>query len=571
MGKPRQERPIDQAQSQVPIHEARQTAVPVNDSDANKKKEELAPTSTGTATRNEKHTNVDADAIVKEEKPSHASGNENELEEKPPHAEIALTGDSSLDTASTDSNLPSSPINLPTWRKLMITLSLCLVGFAIGFESSIGSALVGPIIQIFRVAHPLGLLNVSIYLKGWSFGTALFGPLSEVYGRQYPLYIGVFLFVTFQIPTAVAENVETILICRFLTGFFGSVPLIMVYGIFKDIYHPKKRDLAMNCWVTSLLTGAALGPIAGSYLVANRARGWRWVEYTTIILSSAIYLTVFFIPETHIPRLLQKHPKYTRPGDERDLARARETDCNRTSAKRLIDIWINRPFIMLFTDLVLFLMTLHSALAMGVLYISFETFMLPFLQTRRWLPSKASLPPYIILFLGILCGSLITSYFILSFFRRRRRRPEHRLLPVIIGAFLLSSGLFWFAWTNKRTLHWLGQAASCVFIGAGIFLILQQSEAYVLEIYEAGGYRDSALVATIFLRSLFAAGFTMASRPMYERVHVPWATSAWGFITMACIPIPIVVFLYGEKMRAKGRYTKASFVEEIGLERNGEA
>lgn len=44
---------------------------------------------------------------------------------------------------------------------------------------------------------------------------------------------------------------------------------------------------------------------------------------------------------------------------------------------------------------------------------------------------------------------------------------------------------------------------------------------------------------------------------------------------MACIPIPIVVLLYGEKMRAKGRYTKASLVEgeaeEVRLERNGEA
>jgi MFS family permease len=47
-------------------------------------------------------------------------------------------------------------------------------------------------------------------------GPLVWGPLSEVYGRTRPLFIGFAIFAVFQIPIAVAQNIETIMICRFL-------------------------------------------------------------------------------------------------------------------------------------------------------------------------------------------------------------------------------------------------------------------------------------------------------------------------------------------------------------------
>jgi len=52
-------------------------------------------------------------------------------------------------------------------------------------------------------------------------------PLQElpVLGRN-PVYIaGLFVFVLFQLPIVVAKNFSTILVFRFLTGFFGSPAL----------------------------------------------------------------------------------------------------------------------------------------------------------------------------------------------------------------------------------------------------------------------------------------------------------------------------------------------------------
>lgn len=66
--------------------------------------------------------------------------------------------------------------------------------------------------------------------QGFVLGPVVFGPMSEVYGRRPPLFIGYAIFAIFQIPVAVARNVETIMLGRFLGGFAASAPLAVVGG-----------------------------------------------------------------------------------------------------------------------------------------------------------------------------------------------------------------------------------------------------------------------------------------------------------------------------------------------------
>jgi hypothetical protein len=199
-----------------------------------------------------------SDAHKKTDNPANDAQDQTKESEKYVTNEAEAPGYPSPRSGSSDSDNFLSPYNLPTWRKFSITASLCLIGFLLGFKSSINSSVVGILILRYRLVNPLGLLNVSIFLKGWSFGTAFFGPLITIFGRQYPMYGGLFLFIIFQIPVAVAENIQTILVCRFFTGFFGSVPLFVVWVIFRDIWGSGKRlDLVMNAFVSSLLIVSA--------------------------------------------------------------------------------------------------------------------------------------------------------------------------------------------------------------------------------------------------------------------------------------------------------------------------
>jgi hypothetical protein len=41
---------------------------------------------------------------------------------------------------------------------------------------------------------------------------------------------------------------------------------------------------------------------------------------------------------------------------------------------------------------------------------------------------------------------------------------------------------------------------------------------------------------------------------VYARLSIPWATSLLGFITIALMPIPWVLFKFGHKIRVKSKY-----------------
>ena len=41
---------------------------------------------------------------------------------------------------------------------------------------------------------------------------------------------------------------------------------------------------------------------------------------------------------------------------------------------------------------------------------------------------------------------------------------------------------------------------------------------------------------------------------MYETLGIAWATSLLGFVSIALMPIPWILYKYGPQIRAKSRY-----------------
>lgn len=203
-------------------------------------------------------------------------------------------------------------------------------------------------------------------------------------------------------------------------------------------------------------------------------------------------------------------------------------------------------------------MTVYSSFVYSILYLIFEAYPYSFQIVRGWESGIASLP-----FLGILGGILICCVFIAVDTKTRFQReltrsnklvlPEARLPPMIVGSFLLPIGLFWFAWTSSPTITWVPQVLSGILIGCGIFLVFLPSQIYIIDVYLLNA--NSALAATACARALMAAGFPLFATYMYERLGVAWATSLLGFICIAMIPFPILFYIYGEKLRARGKYT----------------
>jgi hypothetical protein len=154
---------------------------------------------------------------------------------------------------------PENPQNMPQWKKWLVTMTLSSMTMWLTFASSVFSTATRVTAVQFNVSTEVMTLATSLVVFGFALGPLVWSPLSELYGRKYPLFTGYALFAIFQIPVAVAKNVETIMVCRFLMGFLGCSPLAVVGGAMADFWDPIDRAVAIAMFSAATFVGPVLG------------------------------------------------------------------------------------------------------------------------------------------------------------------------------------------------------------------------------------------------------------------------------------------------------------------------
>ena len=192
----------------------------------------------------------------------------------------------------------------------MITAALAGTALWATFSSSIFASATVKAAKHFDVSLEVMTLGTSLMVLGYMIGPLVWGPLSELYGRKIPLFSGYFIFAVFQIPVAVAQNVQTIMVCRFIQGVFGCSPLSIVAGAMVDFWDPVGRGLAISLFAAATFLGPTLGPIVSVqclddyiYVCAHANPNMqRWLPYRF-----TPWLAVDFLDHTDRIILLRNH------------------------------------------------------------------------------------------------------------------------------------------------------------------------------------------------------------------------------------------------------------------------
>jgi hypothetical protein len=71
---------------------------------------------------------------------------------------------------------------------------------------------------------------------------------------------------------------------------------------------------------------------------------------------------------------------------------------------------------------------------------------------------------------------------------------------------------------------------------------------YLVDMYTI--YAASVTAAATVFRSLLGALLPLAGNSMYNALGVGWGTSVLGFIAVTFIPVPLIFWTYGERIRA---------------------
>jgi MFS transporter, DHA1 family, multidrug resistance protein len=326
--------------------------------------------------------------------------------------------------------------------------------------------------------------------------------MSEIFGRKIPLFTGFTLLAIFQIPVAVAQNIETIMICRFLQGLFGCAPLAVVGGALADFWDPVGRGVAMSVFSGATFIGVSTsvrdskattnpqqpvaGPIMGGFITQSHL-GWRWTAWITLIMCAFFGLiALVVVPESFPPVLLQRRAAKLRH-ETKNWALHSKLDETQISPRDICVKYILRPFQMLIMEPILLLVTLYLALIYGILYLFFEAYPISFQEVRGWNLGVGALP-FLGITIGVILGGATISYITMTRFARKMKKhgkviPEERLPPMIIGAVILPIGLFWFAWTSSPNISWVPQVLAGIPIGMGILMIFMQGLNYIIGQY----------------------------------------------------------------------------------------
>lgn len=200
--------------------------------------------------------------------------------------------------------------------------------------------------------------------------------MSEVLGRKPPLIFGFALFAIFQIPVALAQNITTVCVGRFLGGFFASAPLAVVGGALADLWDPIPRSYAICIFAAGGFAGPVAGPIAGGFITQSHL-GWRWTSWITLIMAGLFGTIGFFVvPETSAARILQlRAAKLRKETGNNDYHAA--ADENKLTLDKVVNVYLLRPFIMFVQEPILALVTAYMSFLYGIVYLLFEAVSLP--------------------------------------------------------------------------------------------------------------------------------------------------------------------------------------------------
>ncbi|KAL4997480.1 major facilitator superfamily domain-containing protein [Aspergillus recurvatus] len=408
----------------------------------------------------------------------------------------------------------------------------------------------------FGIGHEVAVLGTTLFLAGYIFGFLIFGPLSERFGRKWPMLLGITISSLFDMMPALGKNVATVLIGRFFGGLFGVAPVAIFGGVVSDCWPVSQRGNAMALAVSLVFSGPTFGPVFGGFIMGSDSGvlDWRWTMWVVVIVGlGASVLCAFVFPETYPPVILRMKAKALRrkTGDQNIKA---ALDKEGLSLGEIARVYLIRPFWLFTTQPILALLTLYQSFVYGVLFLFYQTYPVAFGEDRNWSTTLKYLPLLAII-VGVFAGSvgiIITN----QVYTRHHNHtpsgiyiPESRLPPMIVGGILVPIGMFWFAWTASPTsVSWASPICASFVTGCGMYLLFIQGFNYIVDCYTS--MANSAMGVNGSMRSVFGAVFPLFAKQMVQALGVARTTSILGAVCVALVPVPVCFWYWGERIRA---------------------
>ena len=153
---------------------------------------------------------------------------------------------------------------------IIIALNFSLIAFSI-------DALLPALPDIASELVPLSpnktQFIISSFLIGMGIATLFTGPLSDSFGRKKIIFVGGIIFLLGTVLASTANNLEIVLLGRFIQGLGVAGPRVVTLAIVRDLYAGRRMAQIMSISMIFFTFVPAVAPMIGALLLLNF--GWR--------------------------------------------------------------------------------------------------------------------------------------------------------------------------------------------------------------------------------------------------------------------------------------------------------
>lgn len=457
-----------------------------------------------------------------------------------------------------DENDSEFPQNFSSRKKIIYTTSILVSCFSSLYGSSVLSAASLALMEEFKIGTEVATLCTSLFVFGYASGPVMWGPLSEVQGRKIVILISIFIFTCLNFACATAKDLQTLIICRFFSGFASGAVMVIGPAVIGDLFPQRLRGNIITIFSLIIFGGPMLAPIISGFIVKNHSLGWRWCLYISGIISafSLVLMSIFF-EETHPGIILSRRAQLLRVKTENWFIYA-EKDRENFSIADVVTKVITRPIHMLIVEPILLLITIYNSFVMGLVYLFLTEIPMIFGPGGYNFSDGVSLLPYLAILLGVEFGALCNLFFEKRYLKKvttiGKLVPEERLLAMFVGAICLPCGIFWLSWAGRYShkVHWIVPVLGNFPIGVGLICIFLPSLNYLVECYLP--FVASAIAGNTVMRYFFGGVFPLFARQMFDALGIDWGGSLLGFFSVALIPMPLLFYRFGKRLRQKSKF-----------------
>ncbi|OHD04572.1 MAG: Bcr/CflA family drug resistance efflux transporter [Sphingopyxis sp. RIFCSPHIGHO2_01_FULL_65_24] len=193
---------------------------------------------------------------------------------------------------------PETARPLPGQREMVVMMAMVMALNALAIDSML------PALPAIGEGLGVTVANdrqyvISTYLLGIGFGSLLYGPLSDRFGRKGVLVPALFAYVAFSIGCGLATSFPMLLTLRFGHGVVSAALGVIVVAVIRDLFSGDAMAKRLSMIFLVFMIVPAIAPTMGAGVAA--VAGWRSIFIVLAVMGVVMLFWLRRLPETLDP------------------------------------------------------------------------------------------------------------------------------------------------------------------------------------------------------------------------------------------------------------------------------